>query len=130
LKRAKLYLVVSALCWLTGCGTIITQYVTHLNNTHRNCVSGKDHDSEVRCSTINDSYVYSGTRMMSKTLKDDFECLWGIKHKNDCLGSNLLVPFILLDFPLSITTDTLILPYTLHKDAIDKDSICICHASK
>jgi uncharacterized protein YceK len=112
-KSVALFLLLSVL--LSGCGTIISQYVLHKQMNETTADSSKTVNKE---ETI--LFVYSGTRMDGHMVIEPFACMFGIKGGEGCWGVMLygpiLVPVGIIDFPLSCGTDTLILPYTIYRD--------------
>jgi len=93
MHRYRLYVVALLLCLTTGCSTFSE---TFADRTHA------------------DSLVYCGTQVNVAVI--------GAAGDDSAGILSLFWPFALMDFPLSLTADTLLLPYTLYHDADRKNA--------
>ena len=89
MRRVRTFVVALTALYCAGCGTIIVR-------------SGAAHDV---------NRPYPATRVDAQVVS-----VWGEDHNSGDIGQEYLrfaAPFFLLDFPVSIITDTLCLPWDL-----------------
>lgn len=111
--KESLGLVVLCIC-VSGCGTAISQYVGHQEDSKIVCESREEYERET-CG-IGQPNVYSGVSFDTRLLLTPFIC--ESRGEGDMIYGYIypvVAPVLIIDLPLSLATDTVILPYTIYR---------------
>lgn len=105
----RILLLLTVFLVVTGCGTLRTQSEAHEREDLVLCLH--------LCGTIPN--VYGGTVESLKRLLFPFLCdeVGGESELGFLVVWPFLVPFLAADMPLSAAADTIILPYTIYRQA-------------
>lgn len=111
--KKSLGLVILCVC-VSGCGTTISQYIGHQEGGKIICESREEYERETY--GIGQPNVYSGVTFDTRLLLIPFICEG--RGEGDMiyrLFYPVVAPVLVIDLPLSLATDTVILPYTVYR---------------
>ena len=116
MTKLKYLIILTIICmFITGCGTVISQYIGHNQIGNKIEYKNKKQYKTETCG-IGQPNVYSGSAFDLRALLSPFICKRGGEGGLRYIYYYpLVLPGVIIDLPLSLSADTIILPYTVYR---------------